>query len=57
MMEHRKKIGVAFVMICYSIIIAVVFFFTGYKVAYDHIESAVYPPVPQTFYATTTRSL
>ncbi len=40
------------VILCYSVAIAGMFYFIGYKVAYDRIENSAPTLITQTFYAT-----
>ncbi len=48
----KKRIGIAIALLCYSLMIAGVFFFLGYKAAYNRMESSASALETQTFYAT-----
>ena len=48
----KKAAGLVIAMLCYSIAVAGVFYFIGYKTAYDRIEASASELMPQTFYAT-----
>ncbi|MEY8318701.1 DUF3221 domain-containing protein [Oscillospiraceae bacterium 50-58] len=48
----KKAAGLVIAILCYSIAVAGVFYFIGYKTAYDHMETSVSKLIPQTFYAT-----
>lgn len=51
---RKKAVGIVLAALCYSIALAGVFYFVGYKAAYDHIEASASTLTPQTFYATIT---
>ena len=51
---QKKAVGIVLVLLCCSAAVAGVFYFVGYKAAYDHIEASAPAPLPQTFYATIT---
>ena len=51
---RKKAVGIVLAVLCYSIALAGVFYFVGYKAAYDHIEASASTLTPQTFYATIT---
>ena len=48
----KKAAGLVIAMLCNSIAVAGVFYFIGYKTAYDRIEASASELMPQTFYAT-----
>lgn len=50
----KKTIRFVVAAFCYSVVLAGIFFFIGYKTAYDRMENSVSPLIPQTFYATIT---
>ncbi len=49
---NKKIARFVIAILCYSVAIAGVFYFIGYKVAYDRIENSAPTLIPQTFYAT-----
>lgn len=51
-MSKGKKIIGFVIAVLYSVVIAGVFYFIGYKVAYDRMENSASALVHQTFYAT-----
>ena len=51
---RKKAVGIVLVLLCYSAAVAGVFYFVGYKAAYDHIEASAPAPLPQAFYAAIT---
>jgi hypothetical protein len=52
MRKNRKTIGYIIALLWYSIMIAGVFYFLGYKVAYSRMENSASALETQTFYAT-----
>lgn len=50
----KKAVGLVIAILCYSIAVAGVFYFVGYKTAYDRMEASASTLIPQTFYATIT---
>ena len=44
----KKAAGLVIAMLCYSIAVAGVFYFIGYKTAYDRIEASASELMPQT---------
>lgn len=48
---NKKIVRFVIVILCYSVAIAGMFYFIGYKVAYDRIENSAPILIPQTFYA------
>lgn len=49
---NRKKMIYVMILLCCSAAIAGIFYFIGYKTAYDRMENSAPAPAPQTFYAT-----
>lgn len=49
---NKKIVRFVIVILCYSVAIAGMFYFIGYKVAYDRIENSAPTLITQTFYAT-----
>lgn len=49
---NRKTVGFVIALLWYNIMIAGVFYFLGYKVAYSRMESSASKLATQTFYAT-----
>ena len=52
--KHTKTVGWALVMLCYSVALAGVSGWIGYKVASGRVEDAAPAARPQTFYATVS---
>lgn len=52
MFREKKRIPQLLFIFCYSIAVAGVFYWIGYKTAYDRMERADPTLIPQTFYAT-----
>lgn len=52
MSKNRKKMGFVIALLCYSLAVAGVFYFLGYKAAYNCMESSASTLATQTFYAT-----
>ncbi len=50
--KNRKTIGFVIALLWYSIMIAGVFYFLGYKAAYSRMENSASTYATQTFYAT-----
>lgn len=51
MRKDRKRIGFVIVLLCYSLLVAGMFYFLGYKAAYSRMESSTSAFDTQTFYA------
>ena len=49
---NKKIVRFVIVILCYSVAIAGIFCFIGYKIAYDRIENSAPALISQTFYAT-----
>ena len=52
MSKNRKMIGFVIALLCYSLAVAGVFYFLGYKAAYGPMEGSPSALAAQTFYAT-----
>ncbi|MCI9124715.1 MAG: DUF3221 domain-containing protein [Lachnospiraceae bacterium] len=51
MNRNRKTVGFVMILLCYSLAIAGLFYFFGYRAAYKHMENSGSAQNSQTFYA------